>query len=449
MKNDEANNIVIASWGNPTGWKRVTYTYNQIEKCTFASTLALTEILNIDYGNVIIFLPSSLAADPNIYGGIFNNKNIDFNIIENGIRNYISQFINQRHGNNISPKLIVVPNIGSFSKVKFEGNAESYLTSIYYHILDILKRNYNNGKKKMHIHLDITHGINYMPLMCKEAVELAANTFAVITDKEVQVTVYNSDPVSPPPQQDNCDIKLNINEIYKITYNGYKSMEKLLLKFVLDSNINKNEYINKLRKYVNINQEDLEDLIKLSKAVYSGILLVLPYKDCLIRCLKDKLERLLENNAREAKLNNNSVIEHPKSSYRIALLHSVLTVLDSIKLDVYKEGDWIGVSLKSLKDNLKYYENTLNSVYYIVSNEIDALEKTQNIPTNNYELYGRIKYGSSFNNSKEGKATSRVLYAHAGLEENLTFIKKKVGDNKILVSYGKYFDKVFELLGKR
>jgi CRISPR-associated protein Csx1 len=446
MKNDEANNIVIASWGNPTGWKRVTYTYNQIEKCTFASTLALTEILNIDYGNVIIFLPSSLAADPNIYGGIFNNKNIDFNIIENGIRNYISQFINQRHGNNISPKLIVVPNIGSFSKVKFEGNAESYLTSIYYHILDILKRNYNNGKKKMHIHLDITHGINYMPLMCKEAVELAANTFAVITDKEVQVTVYNSDPVSPPPQQDNCDIKLNINEIYKITYNGYKSMEKLLLKFVLDSNINKNEYINKLRKYVNINQEDLEDLIKLSKAVYSGILLVLPYKDCLIRCLKDKLERLLENNAREAKLNNNSVIEHPKSSYRIALLHSVLTVLDSIKLDVYKEGDWIGVSLESLEKNSeKYYENTLDSIHSIVSLEIRNLENNKDIQnklTNNYQLYGRIKRGSEFEDKKEGRANRRVLYAHAGLEENVTFIKK-VGD-KIFVSYGNYLNNVLE-----
>jgi len=446
MKNDEANNIVIASWGNPTGWKRVTYTYNQIEKCTFASTLALTEILNINYDNVIIFLPTSLVANDKIYNNFFNNRNIDFNIIENEIRNYISQFINQNHGN-ISPKLIVVPNIGSFGKFKFEGNAESYLTSIYYHILDILKGNYNNGKDT-HIHLDITHGVNYMPLMCKEAVELAANTFAVITGKKVQVTVYNSDPVSPPPQQDNCDIKLNINEIYKIAYDGYKSMEQLLLKFVLDYNINDDEYnINKLRKYVNINQKDLEDLHKLSKAVSSGILLVLPYKDCLIRCLKDKLERLLKKNSKEAKLNNNFVIEHPKSSYRIALLHSVLTVLDSIKLDVYKEGDWIGVSLGSLKDKLEYYENTLNSVYYIVSNEINALDKAQNIPTNNYELYGRIKYGSSFNNSKEGKAESRVLYAHAGLEENVTFIKKV--DDKKLVSYGNYFNKVFELLGKR
>jgi hypothetical protein len=110
-----------------------------------------------------------------------------------------------------------------------------------------------------------------MPLMCKEAVELAANTFAVISGKKVQVTVYNSDPVSPPPQQDNCDIKLNINEIYKITYNGYKSMEELLLKFVLDYNINNNYYENKLIKDVNayISQDDLKCLYKLSKAVSS------------------------------------------------------------------------------------------------------------------------------------------------------------------------------------
>jgi len=458
MMGGETNNIVIASWGNPTGWKKVTYIYNNCQKFTFSSTFALTFCLNIDYNNVVIFLPCSLAADDRIYH-IFNNKNIDFNTIKKEIINWISDFINKRDGDNKEvPQLIVVPSIGSFQKIKFESNAESYLTSIYYHILDILRRKYNNGKD-IHIHLDITHGINYMPLMCKEAVELAANTFAVITGKKVQVTVYNSDPLSPLPQNDDQNIQLNINKIYEITYDGYKSMEQLLLKFVLDYNINKNEYMNRLR-YVDMSREDLEDLNRLSKAVSSGILLVLPYKDYLIKCNKEKLERLLERISKEARIINNSVIEYLKSSYRIALLHAVLTALDSIKLDVYKEDDWVGVSLESLEKNSeKYYEKTLDSIYSIVAQEIkylkDEIDKyynwldnlktilnIQNISTNDYQLYGRIKYKTEFDKSKEGRTNRRLLYAHAGLEENVTYIKKV--DNQIFVSYGKYFDKVFE-----
>ncbi len=54
------NNIIIAPWGNPSGWKKVTYKYNNKEEYTFSSTIALSKILNIKSNNIVIFLASTL-----------------------------------------------------------------------------------------------------------------------------------------------------------------------------------------------------------------------------------------------------------------------------------------------------------------------------------------------------------------------------------------------------
>lgn len=99
-----------------------------------------------------------------------------------------------------------------------------------------------------------------MPLICKESVELTANTYAVITGKKVHIIVHNSDPFL----QTNQNIELNINKIYEVT--------------------NKESYKDRLRC---INTKDLDDIYKVSKAISSGILLVLPYKNELIQRRKE------------------------------------------------------------------------------------------------------------------------------------------------------------------
>lgn len=448
--------VLLASWGDPSNWRRVTYIYDNGVKgrrYTFSSTLALAEILGIKYCNTVIFLATSLFTKSKFD---INNNNKDiidyFDYIKGKVREYVLEQINNKHGN-VNPDLVVVPSIGYFKNndinFVFKGSAETYLTSIYYHILGILQKrnnNSNNNGKEVEIHLDTTHGVNYMPLMCKEAVELAANTYAVITGKRVRVIIYNSDPIYPIPRDDDPDTKLNINKTYEITYNGYKSLEELLLKFALDYNINKNFYTNNLARYINFKNE-LEEIEKLSKAVSAGILLLLPYyKDKLIK-YKAELEKQLADSSRRCELKEEDgkiVIEHAVSSYRIALLHSVLTTLVSIRLDICKE-DWIGISLRSLKENLRYYyEGTLDSVYSIVSAELDKLKGMSDELTNDYKLYGVIKYGDKFDKSKEGKSDRRTLYAHGGLEENVTFLKKADNDdNNILISYGNYLNEVF------
>ncbi len=441
------SNIIIASWGNPYNWKKVRYQKDESNEFTFATTLALAEILKVDYNNVIIFLPSSLYNEDN------DTKNL-----ENNIKDYVYKLICEKH-KDVKPRLFIVPSIGKFTKCKlrfiFEGNAESYHNSVYYKTLNILNE-IDKEDKNIDIHLDITHGINYMPVMCSEAVRLAANTYAATKDKIVKVITYNSDPLYPLPKEDDENTILTINEISQNTYEGYKSLLQLLIRFVTDYKIYKNIYCNKIIKLLNniigednkrMNSEDFEKIYKIAKAVSSGLLLTLTYTynyiinyEAILNNVLKKISTISDNN-----INRNSneiIIKHEKSSERIALLHAILFSLRSTDLTGYNENKTIGVSIKSLEDSLeRYYNGVLDSAYYIVSEELNKIKTLSNNIDNTYKLYAEIRY-KNYDKTKEGKTNSRILYAHAGLEENVTYLKRS--GNDIIISYGKYFDNVFK-----
>jgi CRISPR-associated protein Csx1 len=441
------SNIIIASWGNPYNWKKVRYQKDGSDEFTFAATLALAEILKVDYNNVIIFLPSSLYNEDN-----------DTKDLENNIKNRVYKLICERH-KDVKPRLFIVPSIGKFKTCElrfiFEGNAQSYHNSVYYNTLNILNT-INTEDKNVDVHLDITHGINYMPVMCSEAVRLAANTYAAAKDKIVKVITYNSDPLYPLPNKDDKNTILTINEISQNTYGGYKSLLQLLMLFVTDYKINKNIYCNNILKLLNniigndnkiINSEDLEKIYKIAKSVSAGLLLTLPYtyndiinyQEISNNVLK-KISTISNNNI--CRNNNEVTIKHEKSSERIALLHSILFSLRSIDLISYNENKLIEISIKSLENSLKrYYKGVLDSVYYIVSEELDKINKLSNNIDNTYKLYAEIN-NKDYGKTKEGKTSSRILYAHAGLEENVTYLKRS--GNDILISYCNYFNNIFQ-----
>ncbi|MEM4338524.1 MAG: hypothetical protein QXY33_07050, partial [Candidatus Nitrosocaldaceae archaeon] len=58
-----------------------------------------------------------------------------------------------------------------------------------------------------------------------------------------------------------------------------------------------------------------------------------------------------------------------------------------------------------------------------------------------YTLYAELKYGEEFDKTKEGRTDQRTLYAHAGLEENVTLLRRDDGD--IYLKY-KYIDNILE-----
>ncbi len=431
------SNIVIAPWGDPSNWKRVTYIYEDKEEYSFSSTIALSRLLNIDTHNIIIFLASTLI----------DRKVNSYDEMKVSIEGYIYNLLVEKEGN-VRPKLCIVPGIGTFIKnnkrfvhKEVKRGATNYYNAVYYNTLKILN---NINDNKINIYLDITHGINYMAVLCSSAVNLASNTYAAVTGKRVKVITCNSDPLYPIPREDDKNVRLHINRISSVEYNGYKSTEELLLRFVTDYLINKNYYINTLLRLIeDIKREDIEKIHKAAKAFATGIAMILTRTKSDIARYKSILDKILDELETSLDIKEDGqdiIIEYKHSDSKIALLHSIISVLDSISLNI--DSDY-AVTLKQLENvSQKYYQNVIDSVYYIVNEELDRInEYSESIPAT-YILYGKLKYVNNFDESRAGKTNSRVLYAHAGLEENVTWVRK-VNDD-IYISYLNYFNNVLE-----
>lgn len=84
----------------------------------------------------------------------------------------------------------VAPGVGSFPNGSFHGS----MADFYYLALEALAREIPAGRSELTIHLDLTHGINYMPALAYRAVRELAGLAAMAG--RVRLRVYNSEPYS-------------------------------------------------------------------------------------------------------------------------------------------------------------------------------------------------------------------------------------------------------------
>ncbi|MEM4275455.1 MAG: CRISPR-associated CARF protein Csx1 [Candidatus Nitrosocaldaceae archaeon] len=410
--------LIIAPWGNPENWKKVSYLYDGKKCVTPACTLALSDMLSIK--NIVVILSSTLMDKP------ANN----YRELEDKVKEKIKS-TNILTSNEI--KLWVAPGIGRFGKDKVyihKGSIDLYYNYVYYNTLTL----FNEINDEIKLHLDLTHGINYMPIMVREAIELAAATYAAANGKRIEIIIYNSDPLSPIPKQDDPSIELNINQVANVKFKPYESLNELLTRLTLNYDFNIFRW-SRISNQNSVSKDDIESIYKASKAGEMGLLLVIgsimgKLKDIKGR-VDDTLKKLLEPMI-ECKIDDPLIFDYTlKLKKEVSLLHAILHALTSINIEAE-------VKLSTLKElNEKFYKNT--AVYSILSNELHCI---CNLDINNqYTLYAELKYGEEFDKTKEGRTDQRTLYAHAGLEENVTLLRRDDGD--IYLKY-KYIDNILE-----
>ncbi|EHP84225.1 CRISPR-associated protein, MJ1666 family [Methanotorris formicicus Mc-S-70] len=84
--------------------------------------------------------------------------------------------------------VIVCPGVGTFPNGSFNGRLLDYYSYVLYKLSQIIP------KDNIEIHMDITHGLNYMPALTYKAIKELLGILA-ITNK-AKFYVYNSDPYS-------------------------------------------------------------------------------------------------------------------------------------------------------------------------------------------------------------------------------------------------------------
>ena len=307
----------------------------------------------------------------------------------------------------------------------FKTKPEYYFTYVYYKALKILER-----ENPTDVYLDITHGINYMIDLAKEALLLAVSAYAAMQGKNINFRVYNSDPIMMDANRKVLKGPYEIHEIEKRTITPLLGLKHITTQIISrDKN-----YFQILRRDGVI--DDVKKIAKFANALDNGLFVYFADKSNEIQRIKDSLEsKLTEVNMN---IDNEIRIEFKPGSY--ALAHSLLYIALHFKP---KGGNCLDI--EALKEFAEKYADEVTKT--IIQNEIDnTIEKNKDRIGKEKKLLAEIVksgleelLGKQKDVEKKG-GNKRILYAHGGLPLAWTYVYEQ--DGKICVTYG---DKINEV----
>lgn len=342
-------------------------------------------------------------------------------------------------------KVLVAPNIYGEAFRQNPPGLSLYLNFIYYNALKIMERLGVNE-----VYLDITHGINYMPTLAKDAIELALNAYAHSVNHDINFAVFNSDPYIKGAGDNQV---LFINKVREGGVNTVVSMNNILAFFSNINNMNRMQRTTLISiKYGCTAERDfVRNTFKLARALASGLFLYIKAREKYIRDCLDALDSYMRDtflwdpesntwpNIR-IKPGNKGFIYETMARQEIALIHAlyyalnkVLDVLNNCKCKVN-----YALNIECLRAAAeKFHLN--DAVKEMVNNEIRKLKQNKQLherAKDRWELLRNITRREDYETKQPCELTKddeRNLYAHAGLLDNITFVT--FTENNICLSY--------------
>ncbi|WP_338602858.1 CRISPR-associated CARF protein Csx1 [Sulfolobus tengchongensis] len=276
------NTILFSVFGDPTNYRRVSYRIKNQVIQSYTSTKALCKALNVD--KTIVFLSFTLyhklVGDflPT-YGESVEKMKSKLTETTKSIKDLTEECKNV--------EFVISPGVGMFAddkknfivyreeKSSSSNDINLYFNHLYYTILSTLSK-----YESPIVYVDLTHGINYMPIALYNTV-----ITAMMAHGKGIAHFFNSDPYVG--RDDDSNIELNINEINKINFDTANSFNSLILEF-LSKDI---EY------YVGISRvDDIDKIYRLAKAAFAGAyILVFHFKNfinLMLGKVEDKLKQI-------------------------------------------------------------------------------------------------------------------------------------------------------------
>jgi CRISPR-associated protein Csx1 len=417
--------ILIAPWGDPANWKETTYAFEDRKVKSYSSLKILQEVINPD--ETIIIAADTLAQEGNTYEEIKTNA-----------KNKIDEFAKKFHINNY--KVQILPGVGHFKTQKeshFYGNTQDYYYASLYNFVMLLK---NMDFPKLEVHLDITHGVNYMPVLIYRALRELLSNIALFFD--VKLKVYNTDPSVPFNLLE--ETKINIIEDTKILPNPFREKaenNKLLNTSKLKNEKNKelNIYLGKYRDS-SINPYSISAFIG---SVYNGfplgIFTFFPEVDTLEEYIKrnyEVFENEIEVNSEDKFFINRKVSLN--KNFKVYIFTYLISYLLKKKCIVkYAQKEVSLFQLEILESKFFKFDERLE---VSIDKELtDLKNKLLCYPDFNWQSLNSI-----LNDKVVNDINKRNFFAHAGLEYNAVEVKK---ENENI--YLRYREKFLETIAKQ
>jgi len=337
-------------------------------------------------------------------------------------------------------EIIVAPGVGRFRNGVFKGNLSDFY---YFTCWELAKRMVGFYRSLKEVHLDLTHGINFMPTLTYLSLKEIISAFNILRSGEnngIKFTVYNSDPVVGEEMQ-----KLEIHVVEKSEPIWFVPRLKVVESSItpvcpsgknpeLWQKLNSEKEIARLRKILNC-----KDASAFLGAILNGFpLAIVSFFPENIRCLGEAIEdivsifiRYIDVNVKDCSVTLNRKLkftEHFKFLVFVWIFARLLRLTEVIKCRL-KEVEL--EVLKVLKGKVFKWNNVL---YSVVGTEIWQIEehvKKRNV--SDWTLLARV-FGRKNDQEKKKSVHDRNFLAHAGLEENC--VEVKIGDREeIMVRY--------------
>ncbi|MEN3045253.1 MAG: CRISPR-associated CARF protein Csx1 [Candidatus Hydrothermales bacterium] len=404
--------ILISTWGNPLNWNIVKYKYKKSEKEIEDPLPLIKEEEKID--KIIIISLDTLADEK-----IGTLTHICYNGLKKQAERIIENFCIAKL--NCPPdKIIISYGVGEFNKTKFIGNAMDYYYSIFKELSLTLKEWLeSSSSQKLKIFLDISHGINFLPVLTyralREVLQILAYSF------EIELTVLNSDTYirSAKPSQLNVNVIEKIKILPKLTV--YYSNQKIIKPF---THLKEKEK-QKIGKDLFTQSLELPDEIFcfLSSYIYALPVFVTSYMPSYntLKAIIDKISKVFE---RYISIDHTSACKIKiirNTEFTINFENLIKAFLVSWLLSSKCFGRQKDISLKKIK---YLNENIWRNKFPVESNRIDVeIHKIQEVDelTEEYQPYFKLL------GKDEGKnIDKRNFFSHAGFEHNVIQIKKEI-----------------------
>ena len=442
--------ILIGTWGKPDLWKETTYRFNNVSNRSATSLLTLKEAIKPD--KIVIIALDTICDSVPPSGSVLTYSDINKSC-QGKLENFCI-------GNNLKPdRIIIAPGNGTFSGMTFTGNMQDYFYITFYQLVKIFleviwrllkpvgascpdstaareknkhfdqsgdNHNCSTSDETIEIHLDLTHGINFMPTLTYRALKEIISMIEVFMNAEFHV--YNSEPYFQ-----GRDLEIHVIErsakLRPLFPMEFIENQIMLLEHYRCDELS--EEIKKEKKNIrkigsSLNVDEINTFF--SSLMY-GLLLVLvslfpdpeKIKDTVERAVNYFQEMIIVANGNPVTVRRKlSLTEHFGTVLKAHFLSECLRMRGIVRN--------LEVSLSELKQITKTVFRKFPLLTNLINNELYSIEpKIKSTPTFSWDFLINL------DKRNQGPPDFRNFMAHAGMEKNLTMVKKK--NNEIKLKY--------------
>lgn len=410
-------NYLIASWGDPSGWEKVTYKLNDEPSESKTTLLPLYKHYKPD--KLIIIVNDTLPKPP-LNNPSYNefSKNV-----EDNYKDKLNELV-RLNEQETKLSILVIPTNGSF-KIKdrellihLNGNINDMVGYLYYKLTNEFVNDiehYYEDNEELNVILDITHGHNLLPLTTYRHIKTILSILAF--KYKTKLTVHISDPIARSDKE--REAILNKIEDDELTPNIYieklgKEGNCILIKPITDNtNVDNNFY--EVRE-----DKTYKDKNCFINSFYKGIPLGLCsfYPD--LKVMKCKIESIISKwleyiniHIKDSKIDIYRRLYLTKDFNNYVLIYFFAYILNKLGIEHKKE-----ITFEEFKDinNKVYGKLPIQALIDRAIYEINEIKG--NIP-NDWTDFKDIII-----KSKVGDFDEQNFLAHAGLEYNVTQLKR-------------------------